>query len=185
MKFTHLIVMAIVSAILFTGCLTTEYKEYKFEFTGKGSGKLTIKYVNVMSKRDNEEITKKEEIDTDYAELLDKYVNGSEIENAYPNAKLVSKRLFEENYKLCGEVVFEFTDISQVNLYQYDKKSPLMYYLSSLSSEEFYQSNGKIGPDNMPVIFWDKGLKSLTLTTKVTEQNEETTSMLDMWKRNK
>lgn len=182
MKSLKLFSIFILFAFTLSSCLTTQYKEYKFELTGKNSGMLTIKFVNIMSQKDDEKLTKKEEVEKDYQELVDKYIVGNELENSFPNARLVTKRLYEENSKLCGEIVFEFSDLSQVKLYKHDKKSPYMFYLSALSSEEFYNSNGKVGPDHMPIVFWDRKDDVLTLTTKVTDPSEKTTGLLDMWK---
>ena len=185
MRQFKLIAFLLGIVFLLSSCLTCEYKEYKFELSGKGKSKLTIKFVNIMSKYDSEEITKDEQITKDYEELTNTYIIGDEMEKKYPNAKLISKRLFEENNQLCGEAVYEFDDISQANIYQYDKKSPYMYYLGSLSSETFYKSNGKQGPDYFPAVVWDKSKKELTLTTKVNEQDEKCTSLLYKWKSKK
>jgi len=186
MKIKILITLILLFGLLTTGCLTSETKEYKFEFTGKNSGKLTITYRNIMSQRDNEEITVKEEVEKDYEELLNKFIYGTSIEEQYPKANIVSKRLFEDNEQLCGEVILEFDDISDVNLYRYDKKAPYMYYIGSteymgLIIENFFDSNGDLGANNFPVVFWDKKLKNLELTTSITEPTEESISLLNAW----
>jgi hypothetical protein len=188
MKIRKLVVFAVVliSSFLLSSCLTCETKDYSFELNNQGGGKFTIKFNNIMSKKDKEELTKDEETTKDFEELISKYIKETEMEKTFPDAKMVEKRLYAENGKLNGIVVFEFSKIDQVKLYQYDKNSPFQYYLSSLSSESFSATNGKQAPDYFPVINWDKSLKKLTLTTKVTEvSNESTTSLLSVWEKNK
>ena len=181
MKKQVLVWIGVIAAVLFmSGCLTCEKKEYTFEFTGKESGRLTIKYINIMSTMDDTVDISEE----DFSSLLTDYYEGSEVENGFPNATSTSKRLFEENGVLCGEIVFEFSEISMANLYQHKNKGPIMYCLgcNSLDSEYFSESNGEYGGDIMPVVFWDSGLKTLTLTTDVTVPDETTVSLLDRWK---
>jgi hypothetical protein len=185
MKSIRFFVFAILASFLLSSCLTAHYKEYKFELTGLNSGKLTIKWVNIMSKRDDADLTEKEELEKDFQDLMDKYINGYEIEESYPEARLVSKRLFEENNMLCGEVVIEFSDFSQAMLYQMDKNSPIIYYLGSLSSEVFDSSNGVMGPDYCPVVLWASTQKLLKLINKLHDPEDECTSLLEMWKGNK
>lgn len=172
--------IGVIIAVLFmSGCLTCEKKEYTFELTGKESGRLTIKYVNIMSTKDDTVDISEE----DFSSLINDYYEGMEVENTFPNATVMSKRLFEENGVLCGEIVFEFTDISMANLYQHKGKGPYMYCLgcNSLDSEYYTESNGEYGGDIMPVVFWESGEKTLTLVTDVTVPDETTVSLLNRW----
>jgi len=169
----------IISVLFMSGCLTCEKKEYTFEFTGKESGRLTIKYINLISTMDDT-IDVSEE---DFSSLMNDYYEGSEIENEFPDAVLISKRLFEEDGVLCGEIVLEFENLSAGHLYQHRGKGPMMYCLGcySIDSEYYYESNGEYGGDIMPVVFWDSGMKTLTLTTDVTYPDETTVSLLDRY----
>jgi hypothetical protein len=181
MKKNFLIWIGVILTVVFmSGCLTCEKKEYTFEFTGKDSGLLTIKYINIMSTMDDTVDISED----DFTSLIADYYEGSEVENGFPNSTMISKRLFEENGVLCGEIVFEFTGISAANLYQHKGKGPIMYCLgcNSLDSEYFAESNGEYGGDIMPIVFWESGLKTLTLTTDVTFPDETTVSLLDHWK---
>jgi hypothetical protein len=173
----------VLIVLFFSGCLTCEKKEYTFEFTGKDSGILKIKYYNLMS-------TKDDTIDNsveDYASLMADYYEGSEIENQFPEAKLIGKRLYEEDGVLCGEILLEFNGLAMAHLYQYKGTGPLMYCLScySIDSEYYSESNGEYGGENMPVVFWEPGLKQLELKTDVTYPDETTVSLLKMWKQGK
>jgi hypothetical protein len=180
MKKNYLVWIGVIIAVLFmSGCLTCEKKEYTFEFTGKDSGRLTIKYINLMSTMDDT-IDISEE---DFSSLMTDYYEGTEVENEFPGAIMVGKRLFEENGVLCGEIVLEFSDLATGHLYQHHGKGPFMYCLScyAIDSEYFSASNGEYGGDVMPVVFWDSNLKNLTLTTDVTIPDETTVSLLDRY----
>lgn len=167
-KIVSVLVVALVAVIL-TGCLTVEKKQYTFEFTGKNSGKLTIKYINIMSNVDSAGYT---EI-VDFDDLVTNYLNGTKIEESYPGATNITKRVFEENGVLCGEVTMEFPNLEAARLYQYDKKSPFMFYASSVDGETYVESNGVYGGDNLPVVMWPAKLKKLVVTTSVSKPSDE------------
>jgi hypothetical protein len=168
-------VLLILLAFLFTGCLTVEKKEYTFQLKDNNSGTLTIKFINIMSMKDDA-------LDVsqgDFEELITNYIEGNEIEVDYEKALVRSKRLFEENGTLCGEVIIDFDNLASVGLYQYDSKSPLMFNVGSfLDSETYLNSNGEFGGEVMPVVFWPKSLKTLTLSTYITDPDETTVGLL-------
>jgi hypothetical protein len=170
----------IITVLFMSGCLTCEKKEYTFQFTGKESGRLTIKYINLMSTMDDTVDISED----DFSSLMTDYYEGTEIENDFPDATVVSKRLFEEDGVLCGEIVMEFSTLAIGHLYQHKGKGPLMYCLScfSIDSEYYSESNGEYGGDVMPVVFWDSGLKNLTLSTDVATPDETTVSLIDRYK---
>ena len=175
MKIFKSLFLFILSAVFLSGCLTVEKKEYTFQLKDSNSGMLTIKFINIMSMKDDA-------LDVsqgDFEELIAKYIEGNEIEADYENAIVRSKRLFEENGVLCGEVVIDFESLSSVGLYQYDSKSPLMFNVGSfLDSETYLTSNGEFGGEVMPVVFWPKSLKTLTLSTYITDPDETTVGLL-------
>lgn len=188
MKTRKILVAAfsILLTLAFTSCLTCEYKTYTFKFSSKNKGTLTVKYVNIMSEYDDtSDLTRKEQITTDYNEMVNNYIKGDEVVNAFPGAKLVSTRLFEENGQLCGEAVYEFTGVDQVKLFQAGENCPYMFYNSSLFSEEFHSTNGTMGPEYFPVVYWANSAKTLELTTKVSSPEEKHTSLLPTWKKYK
>ncbi len=159
-----------------SSCLTVEKKEYTFELKDNNTGTLTIKYINIMSMiEDTADVSQQ-----DFDELIASYIEGNEIELEYQNAQVRSKRLFEEDGQLCGEVIIDFNDLASVGLFQYDGKSPFMFNVGSfLDSETFLSSNGDFGGDIMPVVFWSRSTKSLKLTTYVTDPDETTFSLLE------
>lgn len=162
-------------ALILTSCLTVEKKEYSFELTGDNSGKMTIRYINILSSMDDgNDVTA-----ADFQELLDKYLNGDQIVQDFPGATNIKKRLYEDNGQLCGEITLDFADLSSARLYQYDKKSPVMMCISAaFDSETYINSNGSYGNDFMPVVFWPSGSKKLDVTTSVTTPDETTMSLL-------
>lgn len=177
--------IAISLLFLVSSCLTCETKEYKFAFTGKGKGTLTVKYNNIFSKNNDEDFTAREELEKDYEEMVNDYINGDQLISAFPNAKLVSSRLYEESGKLNGEAVYEFSTIGDVHLFQSDAKGPYMYLLNTFSFETVTRTNGTMGPDYFSVIYWQSKLKALEFTTSVDEMDEVSTSMLPIWKARK
>lgn len=184
MKFKLRFLVLVFTLFSFSSCLTVEKKIYTFEFNGKNSGKLTIKYVNIMSLTSfDTEIDENgnviDKIQEDFETLINGYLLGKIIEEDYPNAKNIQKRLFIENDVLCGEVTMEFTNLSDVRLYQFDKKGPICFSIcNALDGEKYLSSNGTLGDSNfMNVVFWPPKTKKLIVETLVTEPTEETHSL--------
>jgi hypothetical protein len=181
MKKYYLGWFAVIITVLFlSGCLTCEKKEYTFDLTGKDTGRLTIKFINIMSTMDDTVDVSED----DFTSLMSDYYKGTELENGFPDATVISKRLFEEDGVLCGEIVLEFTGMAAGHLYQHNGEGPIMYCLScnAIDSEYYNESNGEYGGDIMPVVFWANGLTTLTLKTDVTSPDETTISLLDKYK---
>ncbi|MCB2220793.1 MAG: hypothetical protein KQI35_10390 [Bacteroidetes bacterium] len=164
---------------MLSSCLTVEKKIYTFELKDNNTGTLTIKYINILSMTEDTADVSREDFD----ELISSYIDGNEIELEFQNAQVRGKRLFEENGQLCGEVIIDFNDLASVGLFQYDSKSPFMFNVGSfLDSETYLKSNGDYGGDIMPVVFWSRSMKELSLTTYVTDPDETTFSLLDEYK---
>jgi hypothetical protein len=181
-KVLRFIILASVPFFI-TSCLTCEHKEYVFNLTGPNSGKLTIKYMNIFSSL----IDSTGEIDSDYEELANMWLNGEKLERDFPGAKKFRKRLFKENGTLCGEVSMEFDELSKVRLYRYKGKGPFMFSMSGVNDdgENYAQSNGQFGGEKMPVIFWSEDTKTLRFSTKIAVPDSSTVSMLSMWEEKK
>jgi len=183
MKFNRYpLILFVFLALVLTGCLTCEKKEYVFEVTGPESGKLTIRYINIFSNS----IDSTGEVKADYDELVGMWLNGEKIERDYPKAVKIRKRLYESGGQLCGEVTMEFRDLNDVRLFRYDENSPYMLNTTTMADdgEVFQNSNGDFGGDNMPVIFWRPDNKTLRLTTTIARPDSTTVSLLDTWKAN-
>ncbi len=170
MKIFKFVAVAVL-AFLISSCLTVEKKKYKFEFTGKNSGKLTITYVNIFSQMDDSTDVSEQDFD----ELINDYINGTKIEDAYPMATNITKKLYEENGVLNGVVTMDFPSLDAVRLYQFAKNSPICFNVGqTIDSETFESTNGTLGnADFMNVIFWSPKAKSLEVTTTVNAFSEE------------
>lgn len=180
MKKNVWILLAVIgSFLLVTGCLTVEKKEYSFTFTGENSGVLTIKFVNIISTRDDSTDISEE----DFASLINDYYYGNSFESEFPEAQVTDKRLFIENGVLCGEIVFSFSDLGAAGLYRHKGIGPFMYCLNcnTVNGEIFNSSNGEYGGDVMPVVFWEPSLKKLVLDTYLTIPDETTVSLAERY----
>jgi len=177
LKINQLIIILLV--LVMSSCLTMEKKEYVFKFTGKNSGTLTIRYINLMSTSDDSTDLSKQDFD----ELINNYINGDQIKQEYPTATNIRKQLFELNGQLYAEVVMDFQNLESAKLYQYDVNSPFMLCLTTEEdTENFVESNGTYGGKNMPVVFWNKEQKELRVTTSITQPDQSTKSLAEPYR---
>lgn len=174
-----LLVLSVI-ALVFSSCLTVEKKEYSFELTGENSGRMTIRYINILSVMDEGKDVSQE----DFADLLERYIDGDQIEQDFPGSTNIKTRLYEENGQLCGEVSIDFPSLSAARLYQYDKNSPLMMCITAAyDSETYLSSTGSYGNDYMPVVFWPAGTKKFSVATSVSAPDETSVSLLEEYKK--
>lgn len=173
-NFRNSFILLILVAFISSGCLTYEKKEYKFELTGENSGTLTIKYINIMSIMDDTLDVSEEDFDV----LISEYLNGDKIDNNFPGAQNINKRLFEENGILCGEVTMDFDNLEDVKLFRFRDLGPLMLNLINFESEVYKSSNGEYGGEIMPVVFWDGDSSKIELTTEYTNSDSTCVSLL-------
>ena len=115
----------------------------------------------------------------DFDELLNSYLLGTYIDERYPMATNIEKRLYVKDNQLWGEVIMEFDDLQSVHLYQHDKKGPYMFCVNTAEDTESYgESNGEFGGYYMPVVFWPSKTKELGLTTIISDVTESTLSLV-------
>lgn len=184
MKKNIILLITLLIAVQFIGCLVVETKEYTFKIKKDNSGSGSIKFINIMS--DIKDTTGS--IQEDYNLLIDSYLKGEKLLEDLPNVKNVKKRLFEEDNQLCGEITFDFDDITKMKFYKYKDIGPWCYCLAPSfsftgSSEAFFSSNGTYGGEYMPVIFWDGDVRKFEFKTTLTAQTETTKSLLHLWKK--
>jgi len=158
-------------AILFTGCLTCEKKEFTYQLNKDGSVNLTIKYYNLMSSFSggSEESEESEEdaetaestLEADFEDLMNNYVNGSSPESEYTNAVVEAKRLFEENGTLCGEIKMKFASAADAKLFVDAKRKLIIKDFCSNYSETLSVTNGSYDGSS-PFVIWDTKAKTLT-----------------------
>lgn len=185
MKIKYIFFLAFVGivSVNIIGCLNVETKEYSYKLKNDKSGSGKIKYINIMRSDDSSTT-----IEADYQDLITSYVKGNKPEDEMTGVKNVKKRLFEEDNYLCGELTFDFDDITTLKFFNYNGKV-WAYSLSANSSglfggsETYFSSNGTFGGDDMPVIFWDSKEKVFEFKTVFSQENKKNTGLLDMWKQ--
>jgi hypothetical protein len=164
-----------IAVVLLSGCLTVESKEYRIKLKSEHSGEATIKFINIISEADDTLDISRD----DFQQLIEFYLQGSQLEKENPGFHNVKKRLYEENNALVGEVSFTFDSLSVVRVFKFDNESPYMYFAGNpLSSEQYVESNGTYGKEWMPVVFWPKDVKDLYVRTKVVSEVASHRSLL-------
>ncbi len=167
MRCGSIVVLVVLFAALLQGCLTVESKEYHFRLKTDHSGEGTILFVNIQSESDDSADISLD----DFHALINSYLQGKEFENENPAFHNVQKRLYVQDGKVYGEVRFSFDSLAAVRLFRYDDESPYMYFAGSqMTSEVMVESNGAFGRDWMPVVFWPKDAREMSITTKVTSE---------------
>jgi len=168
------------------GCLSVETKEYTFKVKKDNSGSGVITYINIFSDKKDSVST----FENDYRELIDSYLNGDKVSDEMPGIKNVKKKLYEEDNQLCGEISFDFDDLTKLRFYKYKETGPWCYYLGFTpmglmgGTETYFSSNGSFGGESMPVIFWDDSQKEFKFKTSLAQPSAGIASLLDLWKQN-
>jgi hypothetical protein len=120
----------------------------------------------------------------DFRHLLDFYLYGTAIEEENPGLRNVRKRLLEENGVLVGELSFEFDSLSTVRLFRYDATSPYMYYVGQeMFSEEVVETNGTLGGEQMPVLFWSSRAREFNIRTRIRSEAPYVRSLLFLFRQ--
>ncbi len=164
---------------LLPGCLIVETKEYHITLMNGAAGEARIVFNDIQSETDDTADVSK----SDFDQLIDLYLHGSQLERDNPGYRNVEKHLYEKDGKLSGEVTFAFDSLAVMRLFQYEHDGPLMYFVGSpLSSEVMVETNGTYGRDWMPIVFWPKGTKELYIKTHVVSQGSYHRSLLALFK---
>jgi len=111
----YITVVLVLCCTLLCSCLNYDKKELRYILNTDGTISLVITYYDLVSDpvlvsgdEDNSDPVAEDDstLYNDYSILVDDYLNGSEAEDEYRKYKVESKRLFEQNGVLCGEVRF-------------------------------------------------------------------------------
>ncbi len=171
----------LLTALLFTGCLATEYKEYRFNLNADKTGTGSVIFYNLISVEDDEQNVSFK----DFGELVTDYVEGTRFKDDNPGYNVTSKEIYEENGLLVGKVEFTFEDIRSIGFYKAKDCdcSSLLYYMGDFG-ETYSESNGNFlgAEDDFPMIEWEAGTKEIYLKTIVQEDLESTHSLLPLYK---
>lgn len=186
-KSLSLLAIVLACAVMLTGCLTCEKKDYVYTLNKDGSVNLTITYYNIMSSysgnEDDDSITPQSTLEEDYNDLMTNYIGGSQPENDYKNAIVESKRLYEDNGKLNGEVKLKFMNLEDAGLYANKKHKLIIKDFCTSFSETLSSTNGENNGVS-PFVIWDIKSTKLVYTTSVSSPYEESnSSLLSRWKR--
>lgn len=122
----------------------------------------------------------------DYGELVNTYVLGNRFDETNPELRNVKRRLYEENNVLNGEVTFDFDALSAVGLYRYQGRGPYMFHVgarSDVATERFESSNGMLGTERMPVVFWPDTARTFTIVASIQDPAQDTRSLLPLFQR--
>ena len=65
--------------------------------------------------------------------MIQSYLKGDKIKEDLAGAKNIKTRLYEEDNQLCGEVSFDFDDITKLKVLRDKDTGPWCFYLSAFS----------------------------------------------------
>ncbi len=179
MKKSLFVIFAFILAISLSGCLTVEKKIYKIKLKKDGSGTMEILYVNIFSQI-SEDDSVDQVVSDDFSELLSDYVLGTKLDEDFPDAEIIEKKLFKKNHQLWGKVVYKFDNYKDIKLFKYNENCPYMFKFSG--DESYDQSNGEYNED-IKLVIWNGKKKTLKLITKVSEPDSNDVSLLDLWEK--
>lgn len=166
---------ACCAALFLSSCLTVKYKEYHINLRTDTAGDAVVRFVDIGSASDDTANVSQD----DFRQLIEFYVEGNGLEREYPGVSNVTKRLFEEHEVLCGEIRFSFDSLSVLGLFRYDSLSPLMYYPGGENANErILETNGRMGGERMPVVFWPARTPELFMRTRTIGNGHNRRSLL-------
>jgi len=186
-KIATFIMLAAV-AVLLSGCLGVEKKEYRFTLNPDGSGSGVIRYVNVVSIDDNSGTEEAKDVSfKDFAELVSDYLEGVKFEDDHPYLKVTGKRLLEEDGKLVGEVAFTFALLDSVGFFRRAQCEccPVLYFNKTETGDEtFAETNGRLveGVALSPFIEWEGTAREFVFKTTVLSDLSGTRSMVEYYR---
>jgi len=185
-RFWFFMLFALVSVLIFSGCLTVEKKIYYFKLHRDGSGEGKIIYEDILSQDEDEKDVSLQDFQT----LIDEYLEGTAFEEQNKNFKVTEKHLYEKDGKLYGEVKFTFDRPEDAGLIRDENCKCAPYYLFTGSlGEEVIETNGENleKTRGVPVIRWAPDAREFTFTTKVgdTEGTHPLVELYREWKKDK
>ncbi|MCF7912134.1 MAG: hypothetical protein K9M99_06380 [Candidatus Cloacimonetes bacterium] len=173
--------MVLLISLVLTGCLTTEFKEYRFTINEDGSGSGSIKYINLVSAEDEGEDVSF----ADFQELIDDYLRGETFETDNPDYQVTSKELYEENGQICATLEFTFDHYSAADFFRYEQCncSPMMYYTGDIS-ETVIEIDGEKISDNesIPVYMWSPEVRNFYIKTSVNDDMSNAHDFVDLFR---
>lgn len=188
-KYSWFFAAILMAAVVFSGCIQIEKKEYTFKIKPDGSGEGMVRYINIVSTdEDSKDVSFK-----DYATLITDYLNGTKIEEDMPKLHITGKKLLEENNQLVAEISFTFGTIDSAGFFGTPgcKCCPMLYFVkTSNGSETVTESNGKLveGVTDTPFLTWDSSVRDFSFKTTCLQDTAGARSLLPhyrTWKNQK
>lgn len=165
---------------LLAGCLTYEGKIFNYQLNKDGTVDLTVTYVGIRS-------PDPDSLESAYKELVDSYLNGDELAAKFPYGKIESKRLFEKEGKLYGEVKVKFQTYADAGIY-YNKSKKIVVMGTEpfqLTMDETIEKSNGIKPGTVTgLLVWEEDQRNLIIELTSTGGNSGE-SLLETWKKNK
>jgi hypothetical protein len=171
--------MLVAAALLLSGCIQIEKKEYRFTIKPDGSGQGMVRYINIVSTdEDGKDVSFK-----DYATLITDYLNGTKIDEDLPKLHITGKKLLEENNQLVAEIEFTFGTLDSAGFFgKADCKCcPMIYFVkTSNGTETVTESNGQLveGVADSPFLTWPSDTKDFTFKTTCLQDTAGARSLL-------
>lgn len=172
MKIRSAAFLLLVCSSLLTGCLTAEFKEIRLKLGADGkSGTGVMLFTGIASSPGDTLDVSRDDFNT----LIADYYLGSKIETENKGMKNVKKRLYMQNGTLCGEVTFQFDELSDLGVYRHNNQGPYMYYTVAdgfFTSGQYESSNGTYAGEKLPLVFWDPGTKDFHIKMALSTPQE-------------
>jgi hypothetical protein len=166
-----LLLLLLLTALFFSGCLIAEKKEYVF---------------NLVSQDDEDQDVSFK----DFAELVTDYIQGDKFANDNPQFIVTDKKLYELDGELIGEVSVTFTSWDSVGFFRTANCDccPTLYYLGGDNNETYESSNGEFlgATGNLPLVVYPAGTKVFTISTSLLTDLSGTRSLMEHynnWKK--
>ena len=165
---------------MLTGCLTYEGKIFSYTLNKDGSVDLTVTYIGIRS-------ADADSVESTYKELVDSYLNGDELLAKFPYGTIQSKRLYEKDGKLNGEVKVRFQTYADAGIY-YNKSKKIVVMgtepFQLTVDETVAKTNGTKPGTVTGLLIWEEDQRNLVIELSSTGA-ESGVSLLDTWKKNK
>ncbi len=156
MKNISLIVVSIIMAALFAGCLVPEKIFYTVKLDDQNKGIVTMQFYNIKSNAESDK-----EFQEDKENLFDYILKSSKliVQLKGEGKDVISRELYVDGDRLNGKAEYRFTDINKVEGIRFEDG---FYYLTLALDDSVISTNGQIiKSKEYKRILWDKSFKTL------------------------
>ena len=169
MKIIYICILLLI-VIFGTACIGFDKAVVTFSINEDGSGSGKAIFQNIYSIEDYYKDVRL----TDFASLIDEYLNDNGFEYDFPGYNIQEKKLFEKNNQLWGQLDFSFEHYSDINIWKYEKCDccPWILYIDPYTMEVISNSNGEIEvdeDDEVSKIIWDSETNEFQFTVELSE----------------